>query len=52
MKKHFKEKWYWTGERYASDSSYAWMQDFSNGAQYYLSVATNFRARAVRRIAI
>jgi len=52
-KQHFEEDWYWSGELYASDASFAWCQYFSYGYQSY-GVPINYqcRARAVRRLPI
>ena len=48
----FQPDYYWTGEQYASDSSYAWFQYFSYGTQYYGHVYDELRARAVRRLVL
>ena len=51
-KPQFKADWYWSGELYASDASYAWFQYFSNGYQGYYRFDYHCRARAVRRLII
>jgi hypothetical protein len=51
-KDHFKSTWYWSGEPYASDASYAWYQDFYDGGQCYGHLSSQLRARAVRRLPI
>jgi len=48
----FEERWYWLAEQDASDPSYAWMQDFYDGGQYYFHTSFKDRARAVRRVPI
>ncbi len=48
----FEPDWYWSGEQYASDDSYAWDQNFDNGLQYYNLKTYEGRARAVRRLLI
>jgi len=52
LKEEFKGSWYWSGEQYASDASYAWCQNFINGAQYGHHVDAQCRARSVRRLII
>jgi len=52
MKDEFKPEWYWTREQHASNESYAWLQYFDNGCQYYGHKDSLSRARAVRRVAI
>jgi hypothetical protein len=52
MKNEFKEEWYWTREQYAAYSDCAWSQHFANGSQGLSSTSDEFRARAVRRLAI
>ena len=52
LKDRFKPEWYWTNEQHASDSSFAWFQNFSIGYQYGSLKLTELRARAVRRLPI
>ena len=52
LKEQFKPRLYWSCEKYASDSGYAWSQRFSSGDQYVSRKDGKFRARAVRRIYI
>ena len=49
LKEQFAQAWYWSGERHASDSDSAWIQDFSNGDQGIHRINGQLRARAVRR---
>ena len=49
LKSEFKPNWYWSGEQYEEDSSYAWDQYFLNGGQGYYHESYSGRARAVRR---
>ncbi|MDE2254575.1 MAG: DUF1566 domain-containing protein [Betaproteobacteria bacterium] len=49
MRELFKDDWYWSNETHASDSSYAWFQNFSYGGQYYDLKSAALRAVAVRR---
>ena len=51
-KQHFKADWYWSGEPYASDASYAWIQTFGDGGQILTLISNQLRARAVRRLPI
>jgi len=51
-KQHFEHDWYWSGEQYASDASYAWCQYFSLGPQNLTLMRYQCRARAVRRLPI
>ncbi|WP_317201454.1 DUF1566 domain-containing protein [Janthinobacterium sp.] len=53
LKDQFKPRWYWSGEQYAPDPSYAWGLDFDNGVQFN-GYDTSYagRARAVRRLKI
>lgn len=46
------EAFYWTSTQHASDSTYAWFQDFSSGHQGYDYTTIEYRARAVRRLPI
>ncbi len=48
----FKKEWYWSGEQYAGHDAYAWCQSFGNGGQDGGRKDNEFRARAVRRLAI
>jgi hypothetical protein len=48
----FDPTWYWSSTQHASDSDYAWNQNFSYGYQYNLHKHDELRARAVRRLAI
>ncbi|QLG87678.1 DUF1566 domain-containing protein [Chitinibacter bivalviorum] len=52
LKEQFKAAWYWSSETHASDSNCAWIQGFDNGYQNYYDKTNEFRARAVRRLAI
>lgn len=52
MKDEFKPEWYWTREQHAAYSRYAWSQTFDYGNQLYDTTYDEFRARAVRRLAI
>jgi len=47
-KDQFEPKWHWTSE--AFDGSYAWVQDFDGGGQYWGHVGDKTCARAVRMI--
>ena len=51
-KEAFQPEWYWSGELYASDASYAWCQYFLNGFQDFNHIFNPCRARAVRRLII
>ena len=51
-RKLFKARWYWSNEQHAEDSSYAWLQSFNYGLQYYWLQVNKGMARAVRRVAI
>ena len=48
----FHPDWYWSGELYASDASYAWCQTFRGGYQDGSHLGDSCRARAVRRLII
>jgi len=48
----FQSAWYWSSEQHASDPSFAWVQHFSYGGQYYGHTDGGCRARAVRRVKI
>jgi hypothetical protein len=52
LKDQFQKDWYWSGELYASDASFAWCQSFSYGTQGNGHVSDQCRARAVRRLPI
>jgi hypothetical protein len=52
LKEEFKGTWYWSGEQYASDASYAWYQGFGYGNQCYTHIYRQCRARSVRRLII
>ena len=51
-KDQFKEEWYWTNEQHASNSDFAWYQDFYTGYQGFWTKDHVLRARAVRRLVI
>jgi hypothetical protein len=48
----FEERAYWSNTQHASNSSYAWGQDFSYGTQDDYYKLNELRARAVRRLVI
>ena len=48
----FSGGWHWTGETHADDGSYAWLQTFYDGSQYYDHKSYEGRARAVRRLVL
>ena len=48
----FEPTWYWTGEQYAGDASYAWGQDFDYGYQDCDDKGYKGRVRAIRRVPI
>lgn len=52
LKEQFQPRWYWSGEQHASDSDYAWGQNFLDGYQSRSHKTSNYRARAVRRVPI
>jgi len=52
LKDRFKPEWYWTGEQYAGDEAFAWIQSFGYGNQSYDPKSDLNRARAVRRVVI
>jgi hypothetical protein len=52
LKEEFQPRWYWSSEQHASGSGYAWIQDFNDGYQLNYHELHEFRARAVRRLAI
>lgn len=49
MKDQFKEAAYWSNEKHASVSVFAWYQLFTDGCQGGFSTSSELRARAVRR---
>lgn len=51
-KDEFKPDVYWSNTPYASYESFAWLQSFDNGGQYYDLKVNVYRARAVRRVPI
>jgi len=48
----FKRDWYWSNEKHASESGYAWYQSFDYGGQDFSYTDVSLRARAVRRVPI
>jgi hypothetical protein len=48
----FEKTWYWSCEQHASNSDYAWLQDFGGGYQCGDIQGGGRRARAVRRLPI
>ncbi|MYM31517.1 DUF1566 domain-containing protein [Duganella sp. CY15W] len=52
LKEEFEPRWYWSGEQHASDPSYAWVQHFDDGFQYYCLKDYEGRVRVVRRLVI
>jgi len=48
----FQKEYYWSRERRAEHSDYAWYQSFTNGHQDGYGHLNSLRARAVRRLAI
>ena len=52
LKDEFEREWYWSSEAHASESGWAWTQDFDNGYQDYYPKGNELRARAVRRLVI
>ncbi len=52
LKPAFEPTWYWTGEQYAGNASYAWGQGFDGGNQYLTGKGYKGRVRAVRRFLI
>ncbi|MFA6204427.1 MAG: hypothetical protein WC710_14710 [Gallionella sp.] len=49
LKEEFQERWYWSGEQHAANSSCAWCQNFNYGYQLSYYESSECRARAVRR---
>ena len=52
LKKEFSDNWYWTAAQHAGFESYAYVQDFDCGNQYWVPKVYDYRARAVRRFPI
>lgn len=52
LKEEFEDRWYWSSEQHASDSDYAWCQNFHDGRQDCSHETDELRARAVRRLVI
>lgn len=53
MKDQFEETAYWSNQKHASASGFAWFQYFGYGIQnFYDTTLSKLRARAVRRIKI
>ena len=50
LKSEFKPRWYWSGQEYDDDSSYAWIQYFRSGYQDDDRKSFEGHARAVRLI--
>jgi hypothetical protein len=50
LKDQFQPVWYWSGEEYAEDGSYAWLQFFDHGTQLSNHKSNEGRCRAVRRL--
>lgn len=48
LPERFKKEWYWLGEQFEADVAFAWVQDFSDGYQYYDHKGHEFWVRAVR----
>ena len=48
----FKDDWYWSGETHARSAGYAWLQFFGSGSQSDVRKSSEYRCRAVRRVAI
>ncbi|WP_231502055.1 DUF1566 domain-containing protein [Herbaspirillum sp. RV1423] len=48
----FQDRWYWSSEKHAADSFYAWNQFFGTGTQYDDHISNQMLARAVRRMSI
>ncbi|HAF43451.1 MAG TPA: DUF1566 domain-containing protein [Gallionellaceae bacterium] len=51
LKDRFQEYWYWSNTKH-DDTRFAWRQVFHYGYQGSISTNNQFRARAVRRVAI
>ena len=52
LKEHFKKRAYWSCEAHASESGWAWYQNFNDGSQDNYLKDHELRARAVRRLII
>lgn len=52
LQEQFKSAWYWSSERHAAYSGYAWYQYFGDGGQDGYHTNSKLRARAVRRLII
>lgn len=52
MPEEFKKDWYWSNSQHAAYSYCAWLQGFVDGRQGYYYKDNEWRARAVRRVAI
>jgi hypothetical protein len=50
LKDQFEAAWYWSGEQYEGNGSYAWNQIFHGGNQYGYHKSYEGRAVAVRRL--
>lgn len=50
-KDQFQQDWYWSNTLH-QDTRFAWLQHFDYGTQSDSTTGTQFRARAVRRVAI
>ncbi len=48
----FEKTWYWSREQHAVSADFAWVQLFNHGNQYHYHKDVEWRARAVRRLAI
>jgi hypothetical protein len=49
LKDQFQPAWYWSGDQYEDDGSYAWGQYFYGGFETITRKSSEGRARAVRR---
>ena len=52
LKEQFEERWYWSSEQHASNSDFAWSQNFDYGTQDTNHKNDELRARAVRRLLV
>jgi hypothetical protein len=50
LKDQFQPDRYWSSEEYGNDGSFAWIQGFGVGNQYYDRKSYEGRCRAVRRL--
>ena len=48
----FEQRYYWSSEVHAGGADCAWVQYFGDGYQYLVRKDLEYRARAVRRVAI